>query len=304
MNHLLLPPDAFVTHDTQSAVRRTPSLIESDIGSGTNPNSGFEHSQAIITDLQQIDHVTKVLGAKAGDTLKIAQLHGNLGRAVIDKIGSDKISLRDVRLDTSPPTKLGLTVILALPRPKVLRRLIMDMTALGVNHIILLNSYRSEKSYWQSPMLERLDEFVIEGLQQAGDSIVPRITLKKRFKPFVEDELEQYLGEFGGIVAHPYASISFDEYICAHALTSSTQFETQKHIIKSPSEVEVDTQKSVLPSLLCIGAEGGWIDYEIALLSRHGCTPVSLGDRILRTEAAVNVMIGQWLIRSNSQRSH
>ena len=304
MNRLLLPPDAFVTQISQSTVHGLSSFRGTDSGSDINSPSGLEPSQAIITDLQQIDHVTKVLGAKAGDTLKIAQLDGNLGSAVIDKIGSTKISLSDVKLDTAPPEKLGLTVILALPRPKVLRRLIMDMTALGVDHIILLNSYRSEKSYWQSPMLERLDEFVIEGLQQAGDTIRPQISLKKRFKPFVEDELEQYLGAFGAIVAHPYAAMSFDDYIYANSSKSNTQFKGPKDANKSQSEDEVDTRKALLPSLLCIGAEGGWIDYEITLLAQHGCTPVSLGDRILRTEAAVNVMIGQWLIHSNSQRSH
>ena len=121
--------------------------------------------------------------------LKIGQIGGNLGTAVIEDITADSIRLGNVQLNTAPPAKLGLTVILALPRPKVLRRLIMDMTALGVRDIILINSYRTQKSYWQSPMLERIDEFVLEGLQQSIDTIVPSITLQKRFKPFVEDTL-------------------------------------------------------------------------------------------------------------------
>ena len=43
------------------------------------------------------------------------------------------------------------------------------------------------------------------------------------------------------------------------------------------------------------GAEGGWIDYEVDLLCKHGCTAVSLGQRILRTETVVNVLLGHWL---------
>ena len=45
-----------------------------------------------------------------------------------------------------------------------------------------------------------------------------------------------------------------------------------------------------------LGAEGGWIDYEIELLIMQGCQTVTIGSRILRTEAAVNAIIGQWLV--------
>ena len=234
------------------------------------PVENFSANTASINALAQVDHVNNILGAKVGDTLKIGQLGGNLGTAVIEGITADSIQLCDVQLTTTPPAKLDLTVVLALPRPKVLRRLIMDMTALGVRDIILVNSYRTQKSYWQSPMLERLDEFVLEGLQQGVDTIAPRITLQKRFKPFVEDTLASLVTN-QAIVAHPYAEQSFSEF----------------------RQLDITLE---LPSLVCIGAEGGWIDYEIALLAAHGCTPVHIGPRILRTEAAVNVMLGQWLL--------
>jgi len=234
------------------------------------PAENCSTGTANIDSLSQVSHVTKVLGAKVGDTLKIGQIGGNLGTAVIEDITSNSIQLSNVQLNTVPPAKLDLTVILALPRPKVLRRLIMDMTALGVRDIILINSYRTQKSYWQSPMLERIDEFVLEGLQQSIDTIVPSITLQKRFKPFVEDTLANLISN-PAIVAHPYSQQSFSEFLQ-----------------KQPSRE--------LPSIVCIGAEGGWIDYEIELLSAQGCTPVHIGSRILRTEAAVNAILGQWLL--------
>ncbi len=234
------------------------------------PIENFSSDAAYIAKLSQINHVNKVLTAKVGDTLKIGQMGGHLGTAVIESIRSDAIELRDIQLTTAPPPKLDLTVVLALPRPKVLRRLIMDMTALGVRDIILINSYRTQKSYWQSPMLERLDEFVLEGLQQGVDTIAPRITLQKRFKPFVEDELAGLVTN-RAIVAHPYSELSFTQYLQQPPLLG-------------------------LPSLVCIGSEGGWIDYEIALLATQGCAAVTIGSRILRTEAAVNVILGQWLL--------
>lgn len=244
---------------------------------------------AQIHDAAQIKHIREILGATVGDTLKIGQLEGKLGTAIIKQMSAEKIQLGDVKLTTAPPTKLDVTVILALPRPKVLRRLIIDMTALGVRDIILINSYRTQKSYWQSPLLARLDEFVLEGLQQGVDTIAPQVRLQKRFKPFVEDELASLITE-AAIVAHPYSELSFDQ--CLTNLNSARNEEAPA--LNGFSK----TSKTVLPSVVCIGAEGGWIDYEIELLTTHGCESVNISKRILRTEAAVNVILGQWLLHS------
>ena len=246
------------------------------------PAANFQHDTAHINDLAQIAHVNKVLNAKVGDMLKIGQLGGKLGSSIIKDIAPDSIELGEIKLTINPPPKLNLTVVLALPRPKVLRRLIMDMTALGVNDIILINSYRTQKSYWQSPMLARLDEFVLEGLQQGVDTVAPRISLQKRFKPFVEDELASLITN-RAIVAHPYIALSFAQYVQQQQLEN----------LESP-------HNSALPSMVFIGAEGGWIDYEIDLLAEQGCAAVNIGARILRTEAAVNVILGQWLLEGQN----
>ena len=252
------------------------------------PATNFSGDSAQIDAVAQIAHINKVLSAKVGDNLKIGQLGGNLGTAIIEHITPENIQLRDVQLTMAPPPKLDLTVVLALPRPKVLRRLIMDMTALGVRDIILINSYRTQKSYWQSPMLGRLDEFVLEGLQQSVDTVAPRISLQKRFKPFIEDELAPLITN-RAIVAHPYAALSFLQYL-------------QQQILVTPEKDEIlsagcsSLNKTVLPSMVFIGAEGGWIDYEVELLATQGCQAVHIGQRILRTEAAVNVIFGQWLL--------
>ncbi|HIP28480.1 MAG TPA: 16S rRNA (uracil(1498)-N(3))-methyltransferase [Sulfurovum sp.] len=235
-----------------------------------------------INDPEQVTHIKEILKSKVGDSLTVGEMGGYIGKAIISQINNDEVLLSDVTLDKEPPAKLDLTVILALPRPKVLRRLIMDMTSLGVNKIIIVNSYRSQKSYWQSPLLNRIDEFVFEGLQQAIDTVPPVIELKKRFKPFVEDEFPALLLDEKGddeqgnaVIAHPYATQTWKAYL---------------DDVKSKT-----SHKDTMPKVLCIGAEGGWIDYEVSLLCQHGCTSVSLGQRILRTEAVVNVLLGHWL---------
>ncbi|MEA2048895.1 MAG: 16S rRNA (uracil(1498)-N(3))-methyltransferase [Campylobacterota bacterium] len=235
-----------------------------------------------ISDPQQVMHIKEVLKSQVGDRLTIGEIGGYIGKATITSINDNEVLLRDVILDKKPPAKLNLTVVLALPRPKVLRRLIMDMTSLGVNKLIIVNSYRTQKSYWQSPLLERIDEFVFEGLQQAIDTVPLEVELKKRFKPFVEDEFPALLEDDNldgqrkhAVIAHPYARQSWKTYL------------DEARCKRNPKET--------MPKVLCIGAEGGWIDYEVDLLCQHGCTAVSLGERILRTETVVSVLVGHWL---------
>lgn len=231
------------------------------------PASAFDGERASICDERQILHIKNVLGAGLGDTLKIAKLGDKLGTASIARL-DDVCVLENVQLTTPPPPKLPLTVILALPRPKVLRRLIMDMTAFGVANIILINSVRTDKSYWGSPLLDRLCEFIQEGLEQGVDCVPPTITLAKRFKPFVQDKLPAIIANKTAVVAHPYGEVGFGVYQSKHGL----------------------------PHVMIVGAEGGFVPYEIELLQSVGVDVVTLGERILRTESAVSALVGRWLL--------
>ena len=172
-----------------------------------------------------------------------------------------RIQLRPVQ-EGAVPAKLPVTLIVALPRPKVLRRLIMDSVTLGVEKIILLHSYRVDKSYWQTPFLQQLDHYVDLGLEQAGDTAAPEIQLHKRFKPFVEDILPEIAVARPAYAAHPYAAE------------------------KMPSGI-------AHPCSIVIGPEGGIIPYEIDLLMENGCRAVSLGSRIIRTETVIPYVLGR-----------
>ncbi len=249
------------------------------------PHFAATSATAQISSKAHIEHINRVLGLSVGDSIKIGQLGGRLGSAVIAQMTPSTVFLQEVQLTLTPPPKLDVTVVLALPRPKVLRRLIIDMTALGVRDIILINSYRTQKSYWQSPMLKRLDEFVLEGLQQGVDTIAPSIRLQKRFKPFVEDELPSLMTG-RAVVAHPESELSFTQY--AQQLADKATDDVSTSLLT--------TSKALLPSMVFIGAEGGWIDYEVDLLCAKGCQTIHLGPRILRTEAAVNAILGQWVL--------
>jgi 16S rRNA (uracil1498-N3)-methyltransferase len=215
-----------------------------------------------ITD-RRLKHVLSVQGASRGDELAVGLLGGRIGTGTVVRLDGEALEM-DVRLERDPPQKLPLTLVLSLPRPKVLRRILRTMSSLGVERIVLLNSFRVEKSYWQTPFLNeaQVKEQLVLGLEQAKDTVLPEVLLRPLFKPFVEDELPGLVRGTLPLVAHPSAAEP-----CPRGLTR--------------------------PATLAIGPEGGFIPYEIDLLVSCGFLPVSLGERILTVEAAVPALISK-----------
>ena len=169
-----------------------------------------------------------------------------------------------VQLDQPAPDPLPLTLLLALPRPKMLKRILQATSALGVKTIYLMNSYRVDKSFWGSPLLQpdKLREQLALGLEQACDTLLPEVHLRPRFKPFVEDELPGIVENSTAYVAHPGATTA-----CPR---------------------QGDGRMT-----LAVGPEGGFIPYEVDKLQRCGFIPISLGARILRVETAVPVLLSR-----------
>lgn len=218
-----------------------------------------------IESPRQLQHLSQHVQLNAGDTLKVGIRNGQRYLTEVVTISEQHILLRPIQVE-AVPAKLPVHLILALPRPKVLRRMVMDAVTLGVQRISLIHSYRVDKSYWQSPFLQHLDDYVTLGLEQAGDTIEPEIQLYKRFKPFVEDVLPTFISDQKpAYVAHPYA-----EQQMPHAIQHSC--------------------------CLIVGPEGGFIPYEVDLLKKNGCQARRLGNRILRTETAVSHILGRLFI--------
>lgn len=208
-------------------------------------------------------HILQVHRANPGDSLRVGLLNGEIGSGEVIALDGNAVELK-VELGQLPPAALPLTLILALPRPKMLNRIIQHATALGVKKLYLVNAYRVEKSYWQTPWLdeEKLREQCLLGLEQAVDTQIPQIELRKRFKPFVEDELPAIAADSLKLVAHP--------------------------VTGTPCPVDIAGSTT-----LAIGPEGGFIPYEVAKLQETGFDPVHLGPRILRVETALPVLLGR-----------
>ena len=205
-------------------------------------------------------HINEVLKKQNGDSLKAGILNGMLGTAYVEEIGSDSISLHFTP-EGKPPQAPELSLALVLPRPKVLRRVLYTATCLGIKKIHIFNSWRVEKSYWASPLLEELSEHLTPALEQAKDTVMPEITFHRFFTPFVREILPEVGKDTLKLAAHPTGN-SLDE--------KPTQAVT-----------------------LVIGAEGGFIDKELQSLEEAGFSFFSVGERILNVESAVPFILGK-----------
>ena len=226
-------------------------------------DSDFTNSDTVILKDRRKNHIQNVIKGKTGDSLFCGLINNNMGKGTILQINESMVELK-VNLNLPPPPALPLTLILALPRPKMLKRILEAATTLGVKNIYLINSWRVEKSFWQSPALndENLNQIFISGLEQAKDTIMPQIFKKKLFTPFVKEELPGISKNSLRLTAHPKTT-----FPCPNGINRQTT--------------------------LVIGPEGGFIDIEIETLEQTGFKTVNLGRRILRTETAVPTLIAR-----------
>jgi len=214
-----------------------------------------------LTD-DRATHVRDVLRAKVGDVLRTGEVNGLIGTSRIECLTSDTIRLATNHYAHAPEPWID--VILAVPRPKVLRRLWAQLASLGVGKIVILSAFRTERSYFSTQWLDPVhyNPQLIKGLMQVGAARLPTVCARKWFKTFVEKELEDMFPNSLRLLGHPGDKFS-----------------------------RIPKMREWRRPVLAIGPEGGWVDHEIGILKQHGFIPFSLGTRTLCTDTATIALI-------------
>ena len=242
---------------------------------------------------ERAEHVLNVLHGEVSQVLKTGEVDGKIGTSEIVDIAQCPQRPRCEALangsavtaprgeDASGTVRITVTcthteksilpwvdLILAPPRPRVMKRLLPQLATMGVGRIFLVGAKKVEKDFWGATLLkpENYRPLLIDGLMQAGTSILPVLETRRNFRKFVKEELDALWPSAKRIVAHPYG---------VESAPSSSLFPL-------PSSL-----------LLAIGPEGGWTDEEVALLEEHGFSRYSLGSRILRTDTATIALLAQ-----------
>lgn len=216
-------------------------------------------------DERQRTHVLGVIKPNVGDFLTVGKMGGKIGRARVSHADKGDVRLDQIECINEAPAPLPLTLLLAMPRPQQLKRILQTVATMGVTKLCFIQTQRAEKSFWQSPSAtdKAIREQLILGLEQGKATHMPTIEKHVRFKPFAEDILPSLAENTLKWVAHP------GDYPC------------------------VDQIGETRAATLAIGPEGGFIASEIALLEQQGFEARQLGSRILKVETAVTALIAK-----------
>ncbi|PCK06698.1 MAG: 16S rRNA (uracil(1498)-N(3))-methyltransferase [Alteromonadaceae bacterium] len=228
------------------------------------PQHWLNDDQALIQD-ERAKHAFQILKLSAGDCITLGQLGGNVGFGRVAEINQEQLKIEDIKLNTLPPPALPLTLILGMPRPQMLKRILQTVATMGLTRLCLIQSSRVEKSFWQSPSATEaaIRAQLILGLEQGMATQLPEVQYFRRFRPFIEDELTSIAADTQRLIAHPVADFS------------------------------VDQAKTNQPTTLAIGPEGGFLDPEVERFREAGFDSVHIGSRILKVETAVPVLLAK-----------
>jgi 16S rRNA (uracil1498-N3)-methyltransferase len=209
-------------------------------------------------------HIVKILRAEVGDRVRVGLIDGKMGSGTISAIKKKFPFFVEMELDLNDPPRArpSIDLILALPRPIMLKRILSQVTALGVGTIHLVNANRVEKSFWEAGILqpEEYHSHLILGLEQAVDTRLPDIQIHPQFKPFIEDFFPSHTAKYRHLLlAHPAGGQQLGDV--------------------------VDSEKGRVA--LAVGPEGGWVEYEVKKFQEQGFSCCTLGERILKVDTAV-----------------
>lgn len=207
-------------------------------------------------DGRRARHLLDVLKCQPGQRVKMGVLDGARGQGEVLATMGDRVTLRWI--PGEPPPVPDVDLLLAMPRPKVMKRLWAQLAALGVGKIVITAAAKVEKTYFETHWLdpENYRPLLIEGLEQAGDTRLPEVIVRRRFRPLVEDELDALFPETARLVAHP-----------GDGLAEAAPRPGRRTVV-------------------AVGPEGGWSEFELRLLRERGFQPIGLGPRTLRTDTA------------------
>lgn len=223
-----------------------------------------DDGSALLTGRRHL-HMVNTLGKRVGDRCKVGVRGGCIGTGVVAEQSANSTHLELEKLNAPPPEPLPVKLVMALPRPKTLRKVLRHAGALGVKEFHFFGAYKVERSYWSSPFLEPefLEAEETLALEQSVDTAPWRVSFHRFFRPFVEDELPQLAANTRFTVCHPAG----ESGLAPHR---AGEFHT-----------------------LCLGPEGGFTDFEIKMLQAADARIVTLGKRILRTETALPFLLGK-----------
>lgn len=254
-------------------------------------------------DDRRAEHLQKVLKVEVGQSIKVGVLGGRQGIAEVLGVESGSVQLAvppelvhpvDCLETEDPPPTLppALDVILALPRPQALHRVLQSAATMGVRRLDLVRSWRVEKSFFHSPSLGEasIRKHLWLGAEQGMVTRLPEVHIHPVLRPFLEHLKAEDTAQTLRLLAHPEASRALQDVWGDRVRGDGVWGDG----VRCNSVRGDRVQRSSAGRLqVAIGPEGGWIDREVESLEGLGFHGVRLGPWILKVENALTAMLAQ-----------
>lgn len=226
-----------------------------------SPAQNISGDKIIIDDKDQVHHAKNVLRLKGNEEILIFDDRGNeyysvleeaLPKGMVFKIKNKKNPIPNL-------SKVKLAVACAIPKDSHMDQIIDKLTQLGVDRIIPLETERVVVKLDKHKRIlrqERWKKIALNASQQSQRNTLPLLEPIKN--------IEEVLANSGG-------------YDLKLIPTLAGEREGLKDVLVKNKPKNI---------LVFIGPEGDFTPDELKLAKKSGCTPVSLGNLVLRVETA------------------
>lgn len=215
--------------------------------------------------------VKRVFGGQAknlcpGKEIEVAFLGGSRGRARIVVVTQEWIDIEVLSTEPSLPLQ-PIDLLVGLSRPQTSRKVLQAAVMAGVRSLHFIKTIRGEKSYVDATLFreDSIHKETIKALEQVGQGLYPDIRVHRNFDYFVKHHLPSFSPCEGKFIAAP-----------KNAVIKERGRRDHSHCF-----------------VLAIGPEAGWSSKEVSVFEAAGFSKIGLGDRVVRVEVAVSMLLGQ-----------
>jgi 16S rRNA (uracil1498-N3)-methyltransferase len=215
-----------------------------------------ELTRKLPVDDPRATHIISILHCSPGDEFDAGVVNGPRGKGIVRSHSPLYLTL-DFRFPDAGVTEKLYPVIFAagLPRPQTARKIMREVTSLGVSALYFTCTEKGEDSYRKSRLWTKGEfrRYLIAGAEQAFSTLLPEMKLFESLPACLA-------------AIPPGEKIALDNYEAVIPLRDYAFTQSQTSLV--------------------IGPEKGWSAGERDLLREHGYTLAGLGHRVLRSETA------------------
>jgi 16S rRNA (uracil1498-N3)-methyltransferase len=217
----------------------------------------IQGDEYVITDKEQLHHLTVVLRARHADSISLFDRQGGTYHGSISQIKKSELRIKIDGREKAPVSQVDLTLACAIPKASGMDDIIDQLTQLGVNSIIPMITERVVvKPFEPEKKLERWRKIALNAAEQSQRNSLPEISAILKLDAVIQQ------------------TVGFNLRLIP---TLEGQTRPLHQVLENFSSGRV---------VVLIGPEGDFTAEEVKKAIESGFVPVSLGNNVLRVETA------------------